>query len=104
MDYLNHGQCKGSCGDNNQFKFGNLHFDSPAEPTYPPSYPATSDFDWEEAPWDTHMCADYGVDECKYAWRCSSCRMSYPTGDPKKFDSKDAKCRCHDPTPYPYNP
>ena len=102
MDYLNHGKCTGACDHNNGFKIGNLSIKSPADVTYPHSEPALDQFEWEEAPWDTKMCPDYGADECKYSWRCISCRMSYPVGDPDKFNSKDAKCRCYDWTPFPY--
>ena len=84
----------------NRFKWGNLDITT-QDKTYPPSEPDLSAYEWEEAPWDTKMCADYGVDECKYSWRCISCRMSYPKNDPAKFDSKDSKCRCYDWTPYP---
>mmetsp|Transcript_31541 Transcript_31541/g.41770 ORF Transcript_31541/g.41770 Transcript_31541/m.41770 type:complete len:230 (+) Transcript_31541:530-1219(+) len=100
MDYLNHGKCSGACREKDQFKWGNLDVDL-KDKTYPPSEPAKDDYEWEEAPWDTKMCSDYGQDECKYSWRCISCRKSYPKGDPDKFDSKDSKCRCYDWTAYP---
>ena len=93
-----------TCGKSNVFKFGDLSFDSPADPSYPRSTPDLGAYEWEESPWETHMCSDYGVDECKYSWRCISCRMSYPKGDPAKFDSKDSKCRCYDFAGYPTDP
>ena len=95
-----HQTCEGGCGDSDKFKMGNLVVESPDQ-VYPPSEPALDKYEWEEAPWETHMCPDLDTDECKYSWRCISCRKSYPVGDEKTWDSPDAKCRCYDWTPYP---
>ena len=102
MKQFNHGQCSGGCATYLQpFKMGNLTIESP-DKVYPPSEPVYDDYVWEEKPWETHMCPDLDTDDCKYSWRCIQCAKSYPVGDPDKFDSKDAKCRCHDWTPYPF--
>ena len=100
VEFLTHEECSKDCTFLSSFKMGTLVVES-LDKVYPASEPAESDYVWEEAPWDTHLCADYATDECMYSWLCISCRKSYPVGDPKEWDSDQARCRCYDWTPYP---
>lgn len=56
--------------------------------TGPPPPPPVDNYDYGDA------CATTHDDDCSLFPSCYSCNWSWPSNDPAKWASKDAKCRC----------
>ena len=78
--------CQGSCG-NPTLKISNIAVKSnghgpPHPPPPPPGY------------WYGDACAHPNDGLCGDSCSAGQCKWSWPKDDPKKWDSKDANCRC----------
>jgi len=84
--------CNEWCGNNPSITTSNIKYtlggSGPVPPT-PPTPPSPGNYVYGTA------CATTHDDDCAKVSGCGQCDWSWPSNDPAKWASKDAKCRCH---------
>ena len=114
--------CTGNCDNGPTIKIGNIRVEKAGGPTPPPT-PGTGQYscngdggcsETKSGTFDTrekclssctsafsfgNACAGPHDDLCGPECTQSNCKWSWPSNDPQKWSSKDAKCRCQPSSP-----